>query len=57
MNTNGFICTVWIIVLIIFASIINKIIAMDLVNSYVNHSLNRSKAKAAFSFPKSLRLQ
>lgn len=30
---------------------------MDLVNSYVNHSLNSSKTKAAFSFPREPRLK
>ena len=37
--------------------VVNKIISMSLVNSYVNHALNKSKAKAAFSFPKSIRLK
>lgn len=30
---------------------------MDLVSGYVNHSLNNSKTKAAFSFPREARLK
>lgn len=41
-----------IIVFIIFIISLNKIIRMSEVSKYVNHSLNTSQTKAAFSFPR-----